>query len=140
MRWGFKGILLVFTMLTVFTSACAKRVPVTGRLIEQRWLPFIQDGETTKEDVLLSLGIPTAHFEGERILVYLLLVEEGKSLNVVSLYIENFSISTERLSAGSAWWCSPKTRLPRWNVSMYHLVLVFDENGVLTKHSLLPKL
>lgn len=38
--------------------------------LQAEWLAFLVDGKTTREDVLLRLGTPSAHLEGERILTY----------------------------------------------------------------------
>ena len=89
--------------------------------IQQKWLPFIEDGKTTKEEVLLKLGIPSAQFEGERILVYKMSFDEKEGFKVVSRYINIYS----------------NPRFHGRDISEYHLVLVFDKRNVLQRHSLL---
>lgn len=73
-------------------------------------LDFLQDGKTTREEVFVHLAEPSATFEGERILTYRLEEDEG-----------GYSL----LGARSQNWSGK-----------YSLVLVFDENGVLRRHSL----
>jgi len=87
--------------------------------IQVEWLAFLNDGKTTREDVLLRLGTPSAQLEGERILTY--------------------AFSRD---AGGAW--GPVAR--RWGraqkapiFSERHigsLVLVFAADGRLVRHSL----
>lgn len=89
--------------------------------IQQKWLPFIEDGKTTKEEVLLKLGIPSGQFEGERILVYKMSFVEKEGFKVVSRYINMYS---NPIFHGR-------------EISEYHLVLVFDKKNVLQRHRLL---
>jgi hypothetical protein len=82
-------------------------------LLARPELAFLHDGVTTRADALLVLGEPAAAFEGERVLTWQL----------------------ERRGDGSL-----RVRLPRngpfeaasWQTS---LVLIFGEEGVLARHS-----
>jgi len=82
-------------------------------LLARPELAFLQDGATTRGDALLALGEPAAAFEGERVLTWQL----------------------ERNAEGRL-----RVRLPHrtplepasWSTS---LILVFDQNGVLRRHS-----
>lgn len=83
-------------------------------------LAFLEDGRTTREAVLLRLGTPSAHFEGDRILTY----------------------GVWKSSAGG--WIR-RGRSPAPSRKGLHfgfqqptddLVLVFDPTGVLMRHSL----
>ena len=76
-------------------------------------LRFLQMGVTTREEVLLKLGQPSAAFEQEKILTYRLGEDSRQGYFVVS----------------------PKALLP-WQAVRYSLVLVFDANGVLQRQSL----
>lgn len=87
-------------------AACASPPP-HGRV---DLLDFLQDGTTRRADVQLRLGEPAAMFEGERILAYRLGRDAGGYL---------------LLKGGSDW------RQVRHN-----LMLVFDPQGVLQRHSL----
>ena len=75
---------------------------------QQQWLPFIENGKITKEEVLLKLGIPSSQFEGERILTYQMTFNEQEGFRVISR-----------------------------RAFEYNLVLVFDERNILQKHRLL---
>lgn len=87
--------------------------------LQAEWLAFLVDGKTSREDVLLRLGTPSAHLEGDRLLTY--------------------AFSPNR---AGAW--SPATR--RWDptqkIYVYSgyrigsLVLVFAGDGRLLRHGL----
>lgn len=72
-------------------------------------LGFLQDGATRREDVYLRLGEPNAHYESGRILAYRLAKDEG------GLYL---------ITAVD------------WPPKSYSLILVFDPQGLLSRHSL----
>ncbi len=80
----------------------------------------MEDGQTKKADVLLRLGIPSAQFEGEKILTYRLVLDDDEGFLVVSREVD---FMDPRLSG---WWRAE-----------YNLVLLFDERHILQKHSLL---
>lgn len=125
------SILLLYWLVIIvaFTSACAKRVPRVDTSLEQRGLPFLVDGKTKRDAVLLALGISTARFQDERILAYMLLFEEEKGFSVASRY-----------SAFIVGPCGLIQRLSeRKNVSLSNLVLAFDSDGVLAKHNFVIK-
>ena len=72
-------------------------------------LSFIRDGATTREEVLLKLGTPSAEFEGQRILTYEIRIDKKGEAHLI----------------------------PPLRYRLYHnLVLVFGPDAVLEKHSL----
>ena len=73
-------------------------------------LAFIADGATRREEVYLKLGEPSSAYEGSRILAYRLSKDEGGYILV---------------GRRDAWWGV-----------QYNLMLVFDADGVLRRHSL----
>ncbi len=75
-------------------------------------LAFIVDGQTTKEAVLLKLGQPSATLESEKYLTYRLGFDKKEGYFLI-----------ER---GPLGWYGVK----------YNLVLVFDAQGVVSRHSL----
>ena len=112
---------LSLILLGVLAAACATRriqpLPVEPGL--HPLLSFIHAGVTTREDVLLKLGVPSAQFEGQRILTYELRVDDRGELHVV--------------------WPQRNEDHPsliRFKPDIYSLVLVFGPNAVLEKHSL----
>ena len=79
----------------------------------------LQDGTTTREDVVLRLGVPSARFENDRLLCYRLL-ETPDGMVVAGREAENREP-----------WVNPH------HYPVYNLVLVFDARSVLVRHSLL---
>lgn len=102
--------LLILSLLGCATSPPLKGCPDL--------LDFLADGETTREEVVLKLGQPSGKFERENILTYRLGFEpKNKGYFLV-----------ERETQPTGW--------PTWVRARYSLVLVFDEAGVLRRHSL----
>jgi len=90
----------------------------TKLLFNSELLGFIQDGITTREEVVLKLGTPSAQFEGEKILTYQLRVDKAGNWHLVAPQI------------------STTTGFREWREETCSLVLVFGADGVLQKHSL----
>ncbi len=103
-------------------AGCSHARPVPAAVSQKR-LPFLADGSTTAEEVILKLGGPAAQFEGERILTYRLAVTGDEVVPVAP--------------------CLPPSgrgdpRLAAWREGeMWSLVLVFDDRRVLVRHSLI---
>ena len=107
--------------LIILATGCAtpKVQPADPQLLfKSDLLSFLGDGVTTREEVVLKLGIPSAQIEGEKILMYQLKVDEDGKWRLVA----------PRWNLG--------TGLRAWSEGTCSLVLVFGENGVLQKHSL----
>ena len=103
------------TLLVLTLVGCATAPPLKGRA---DLLDFLADGKTSREEVALKLGQPSGKFERENILTYRLGFEpKNKGYYVV-----------EREAQPGGW--------PTWVRAKYSLVLVFDDAGVLRKHSL----
>jgi hypothetical protein len=83
-----------------------------GKTSKKDLLAFLTPGRTTRAAAILELGQPTGAYEGDRILTYRV-QKEGDGYVLVS-------------------------RATRWSAAHYTLVLVFDEAGILGKHSLVP--
>ncbi len=118
-----KQMALFFALIILFAvtgPGCAPKYQIVDEEVETIWFPYLQDGKTTKEDVLLRLGLPTAQFEGEKILTYRLMLSSNEGLVVVSREID---IKDPRLS--------------QWARAEYSLILVFNDQHILKKHSLL---
>lgn len=95
------------SLLIILVAACT---PTLGR---KDLLSFIEEGKTTREQVFLTLGEPAASYEGGRILCFRLGHDDGGD------YIVLAGSDTIRFTG-------VKTSL----------VLIFDEKGVLRRHSL----
>lgn len=84
-------------------------------------LAFLVEGTTTREDVLLHLGTPNAHFEGERVLTYAFWrAPSGEWIR-------------DARSAGARGEAPEYHRL---HGGTHSLVLVFGADGRLLRHSL----
>jgi hypothetical protein len=115
--------LLPAALAAFFLAGCAATPKTPAELkaeVEAGPLAFLQDGQTTREQVLLRLGIPSADFENHRILTYRLAYGPGTSLIV---YPRDRQIGAEEAA---------------WNQATYSLVLVFAPNNALQKHALVP--
>ena len=92
-------------------AGCANPNPLP---CDPQLLDSLRDGRSEKSQVLLKFGQPSAVFESERILTYRLGEEKERGYFI--------------REAGATNWVSLR----------YSLVLVFDEMGILQKHSLVP--
>lgn len=107
--------------LVTLTIGCATPQIQTADLqllLTSELLAFIADGSTTREEVLLRLGIPSSQFEGERILLYQLRNGQDSKWHLVAPEI------------------NAHTGLRQWREGTGSLVLVFNAAGVLSKHRL----
>jgi hypothetical protein len=107
------------TMLSILAAAitligCATGPPVGNPAL----LDFLADNRTTKAEVMLKLGQPSGRFESEQILTYRLGYKERNH----GYYV------VERAFGVAAQ--------PYWANTKYSLVLVFDGQNILQKHSL----
>ena len=93
-------------LLLPLVAGCA----TTRLLADKTLLDFLEEGKTSRQMVMLKLGQPSGNFEGERIVTYRL----GSGKNGYFLL------------AGAGSWAGTK----------FSLVLIFDENNVLQKHSM----
>jgi hypothetical protein len=102
---------LVFLCLPVLVLACAQKYYYENDIeLQQKWLPFLVDGKTTKEKVESKLSVQDVgqfveHKDG-RIWIYLMRFTEEEPPQL-------------------------------YRFGHYHLVLVFDENNTLKRHSLI---
>lgn len=81
-------------------------------------LNFLADGKTTRTEAVATLGQPSGHFESEKILTFRLGFEPRNN----GYYV------VERETTTNGW--------PTWTAAKFSLVLVFDDAGILRKHSL----
>lgn len=110
---------LLLVTLLLFSCGTPHLQPTDPQLLfNSELLGFIQDGTTTREEVILKLGIPTAQFEGEKILTYQLRVDRNGVWHLVAPQI------------------NATTGLRQWREETCSLVLAFDDKGVLSRHSL----
>jgi hypothetical protein len=82
-------------------------------------LAFLADGVTTREQVLLKLGHPSAQFEGQRILTYRVRQSGPNDVQVSEHRHELDPLNSHALASHS-------------------VVLVFDTRNVLVRHAIVP--
>jgi len=109
-------ITVLFWVVLVLTLGACAAAPLKGNAT---LLDFLMDGKTSRAEVLTTLGQPSGRFENDQILTYRLGFEAKNS----GYYV------VEREVMPTATW-------PTWMQAKYSLVLVFDDTGVLSKHSL----
>lgn len=105
---------LLAVLLSVLANGC-----VTPPNARPDLLTFLRTGETTREEVLLELGQPSASFERDRIITYRIGQYGEQGYYIISPRVV--------LPAQSASW---------QNVH-FSLVIVFDEHGRLQNHKLI---
>lgn len=113
----------VFLSTLIFSHVlvgCATRL--TSKELQEKSLSFLKISQTTQEEVLLNLGIPSAQFQGERILTYRLILQLNGDLKVVPRETV-FSDASLPVSI--------------WRMPQYNLVLVFDERQILKTFNLI---
>lgn len=118
---GHCSLIIAAISLIILTTGCAtpKVQPADPQLLfKSDLLYFLQDEATTREEVVLKLGIPSAQIEGEKILMYQLRADKDGKWHLIA----------------PRW--NATTGLRAWSEGTMSLVLVFGENGVLRKHSL----
>ena len=108
-------ILLVLALAFSLLGCATTPPPLKG---SPDLLNFLSDGKTTKTEAIMALGQPAGRFESEHILTYRLGVEPRN----------NGYFLVERETTTSGW--------PTWTAAKFSLVLVFDDAGILQKHSL----
>jgi hypothetical protein len=97
----------VASLLAILLTACGSQAQRGDTAL----LDFIVDGETLRSDVVLTLGQPSASFEDDAILTYRIGGNEKQGYFV-------------RGENGT------------WNDTRFSLVLLFDDDGKLTTHSM----
>lgn len=115
----------IFWFLFAFLFTTCANIRLVDESIQQKWLPFIENGKTTKEEIVLILGEPSGQFEGGRILTYTMSFSEKNG----------FRVNYEKTFIYHGLW----TQILELSVSKaeYNLILVFNENNILSKHNLL---
>ena len=102
-----KKLVAAVLLMIVLASGCMGQKIVGNPEL----LTFIADGQTTRTEILLQLGQPSASLESERILTYRLGGDTQQGY---------FVRETQR----------------SWSETNYSLVLVFGPDGLLQQHSL----
>jgi hypothetical protein len=122
---------LVRVVIRFLTAVCSitallgcSATPKTEVVEEQEFqelMPFIRDGITERQEILNRLGEPESVYEDERIVVYWLEEYIGGHFRP----IPRRDLPRDEQAAGLAF-----------ELGLYNLVLVFDSNDWLERHSL----
>jgi|GEM_PF-3342477 len=112
------GSMLCFMMLAMGCATPKVQPSDPHLLLKTVLLSFLQEGVTTREEAVLKLGFPAMQMEGERILMYQLRADNDGKWHMTA----------------PQW--DAQTGLRTWREGTSSLVLVFGEDGVLRKHSL----
>jgi hypothetical protein len=107
------------TLIGISCMGC--QAPPTAEEFEHQTLAFIRDGSATREQIMLKLGVPESQFENGRIFAYR--VCPDPMAGVVN-YARG-SASFDPVDAGRTVW----------QAGQYSLILVFDDRGLLIRHS-----
>jgi hypothetical protein len=130
---------------------------VSEPYVRERWLSYLEDGKTKRDEILRRLGDPTCSFQNNTILGYrLLLVEEGRDIsekeyrsvliNVDSAYLGGYYVwvnNRRKLLSekGTLFTVREQNKEDKLleilsREAEYSLVLVFDDYDTLAQHSL----
>ena len=150
-------MLLLLTLLTACAAETLNETFVSEPYVRERWLSYLEDGKTKREEITRTLGEPTSSFQNNTILGYrLILVEEGRDLsekeyrsiliNVESAYLGRYygwlNDRRKLLSEKGALFTvrdqnkEDKLLDIHTREAEYSLVLVFDDHDTLAQHSL----
>lgn len=131
---------------------------VAEEFVARRWLSAVQDGSSTRDEIIRVLGSPTQTFQGGGIYAYRLILAEpevsaeqyrqsaGVAMDPFRAYEEWRGALNERrkrlAEQGTPIVVSPGNDHARHfqilgREAEYNLVLVFDERGTLRTHRLL---
>lgn len=114
---AFDSIIISF-WLCVFSLSLGCSPGIINKVVsEHEELGFLQIGKSTEQEMIAQVGEPNYRFEGGRVWVYSLVEDKRHRLNFPN---ESYKISGLDRASGE-----------------YHLILVFDENRTLARHSLL---
>jgi len=107
-RVGATLVAAFLVAITLFISGCASTGKSPGN---PQLISFLQDGQTSRQEILRRLGCPTLTMEDESILFF-------------------------RLGENRGGYFIRELDKERWAGVRYSLVLILDDAGVLKQHSL----
>ena len=105
-----KSGIYILICLVFIIACCATDLRPVDKYLEETSLSFIEDGKTTKDEIILKYGFPMKTFNNGGILIYNTAFSEKRGF-----------ITMQDVA----------------KVGDYHFVFVFDENNILKRHSFL---
>ena len=106
--------LLALALLAAIGGCSSYRINPVSKEVERDLLPFLENGETHRVEVLSNLGNPSYEHEGDRVISYRMALDAFGTLAVVG-----------------------RQGKFGWKDAQFNLVLAFDENQVLQEHVLI---
>jgi len=130
---------------------------VSEPYVRERWLSYLEDGKTKKGDIIRRLGEPESTYEDDRILGYrLILVEDGRDLSEKEYRTVLLNFQSAHRDRYYGWINNRRKVLSEKGALVtvrgqnkedklleilsreaeYSLVLVFDDQNTLARHSI----
>jgi len=130
---------------------------VSEPYVRERWLSYVEDGKTKKGDIIRRLGEPESTYEDDRILGYrLILVEDGRDLSEKEYRTVLLNFQSAHRDRYYGWINNRRKVLSEKGALVtvrgqnkedklleilsreaeYSLVLVFDDQNTLARHSI----
>jgi hypothetical protein len=114
-----KAAICFATLIGISCVGC--QAPLTAGEFEHQTLAFVRDGSATREEIMLKLGVPESQFENGRIFAYRVCPDPKAG-------VVNYARSPAPLDPVDAGRTV-------WKPGQYSLILVFDDRGLLIRHS-----
>ena len=150
---------MIFIILLMMTACAHDKLDdsfISEPYVRQRWLSSLEDGKTKREEIIQRLGEPTSTFQNNTILGYrLILVEDGRIVSEKEYRSILINVESAYLSRYYAWLNNRRKLLSEKGTlftvrdqnkedkfleilsreAEYSLVLVFDDQDILTTNS-----
>ena len=148
-------------IMSLLLMACAAEVLneslVSEPYVRERWLSYLEDGKTKRDEIIRRLGEPTSSYQDNRILGYrLLLIEDGREITEKEYRTALIHFESAYRDRYFGWINNRRTLLSEKGIlftvrdqnkedklleilsreAEYRLVLVFDDHDTLAQHSL----
>ncbi len=102
---------------------CTNKLLIADEAFIMKNMPYVSDNQSRREDILLKLGEPNWSFEDGRILTFRIIIDKKGKITPVT---NDNNKNARDLAANSLL-----------SIRYYSLVLVFNPQGILQKHSLI---
>lgn len=118
-----KKKLVVISVTLVYLFSCTNKLYIADPEFEKKYLPFLIDNKSNREELILKLGEPSWVFDNGRIFTYRISIDNKG--NITPLRVTNDKNNQVIAYSNPVY------------LKYYSLVLVFSETNILEKHSLL---
>ena len=112
----------------MFLNSCSNTVKhESDYSLITKYLSFIQDGVSTRKDIVARLGNPSAFYYQDRCFIYWIHIDKEGLVEVTSADVNILNLN--------------KSRKPidyyKNSTGYYNLILIFNEMHILDKHNLI---